>query len=188
MKTNEVFIEQLRKWNACEGAHKWARKFETFQEAWDKCERPDWMFWLMRKMINKGCTEEEIIFATCKCARLVLKYVPKGENRPRIAILTNEYWAKGNASIEEVIKATNSAYTFITTTKNISLAAYNAGAATTMIYRSITNTIDYVLAAAIAKETEAFAADTAADTFTAGYAVQKAMCRIIRNNIKINLK
>lgn len=43
-----------------------------------------------------------IVRAACACARPGLKFIPKGELRPRIAIETAERWVRGNATIEEV--------------------------------------------------------------------------------------
>jgi hypothetical protein len=39
---------RLIKANACEEAVEWAKKYSTAQEAWQACDRGDWMIWLCR--------------------------------------------------------------------------------------------------------------------------------------------
>jgi hypothetical protein len=40
----------------------------------------------------------------------VLKYVPKGEDRPRIAIETAEAWTRGETTLKQVESAAHDAY------------------------------------------------------------------------------
>ena len=40
------FIRLLKHAGACREAVEWAKPYATLQEAWDACERPDWMLWL----------------------------------------------------------------------------------------------------------------------------------------------
>jgi len=40
---------KLKKLGACIDAVEWVRQFKTLEEAWQKCERSDWMFWYYRK-------------------------------------------------------------------------------------------------------------------------------------------
>jgi hypothetical protein len=50
-----------------------------------------------------GPTESEsrkkLILAACGCARLALKHIKKGEDRPRLAIETTEAWARGENGV-----------------------------------------------------------------------------------------
>jgi hypothetical protein len=85
--------------DACKEAVIWARTQESPQQAWDACERGDWMLWLLGK---HNADRKTLVLAACRCARLALKYVPKGEERPLQAIETAEKWARGVATIEEV--------------------------------------------------------------------------------------
>ena len=49
-----------------------------------------------------GVLASLVVMAACKCARLALKHVQKGEDRPLKAIQTAEAWCKGKATIEQV--------------------------------------------------------------------------------------
>jgi len=58
MKTktkDRIWIAALIKLKACEEAITWAQagKFSTFAAAWKKCERADWMLWLLAKIDPK---------------------------------------------------------------------------------------------------------------------------------------
>lgn len=43
---------KLKKLGACAEAIAFAKGFETPQEAWDACERGDWMLWIIGRTIN----------------------------------------------------------------------------------------------------------------------------------------
>jgi len=62
------------------------------------------MLWLAWKLSGKPGSEgrKPLTLAACACARLALKRVPKGENRPRRVIVTAERWARGKATLDEV--------------------------------------------------------------------------------------
>ena len=106
LTTPEAFEILLRRLNACEDAVAWARG-KTFREAWLTCERGDWMFWLAARA---GVDLKTVVLAACACARLSLKYVKVGEDRPRIAIETAERWARGEATSDEGRAAAAAAY------------------------------------------------------------------------------
>jgi len=101
MKTQ---LKKLKKLHPCGEAVVFVGKFETLQEAWNKCERGDWMLWLLGKMSGgpRSKSRKEVVLIACQCARLSLKYVPKGEKRPLIAIETAEKWVKGEATLQQV--------------------------------------------------------------------------------------
>ncbi len=89
---------QLKKFDACTEGYEWA-KGKTLTEAWSTCERGDWMLWYAAKI---NIDRKLLVRAACACARLALRFVPEGEDRPRIAIETAEASAEGKASIEDV--------------------------------------------------------------------------------------
>jgi len=60
--------------------------------------------WLVKQNHRLG------VWCACACAREALKYVPKGEDRPRIAIETAEKWVRGKATKNQVEKASDAAY------------------------------------------------------------------------------
>ena len=79
------FVAKLKELEACQDAVDFVFKNKyTMKQAWDNCVRADWMLWLAYKM--EIGTKQERTHATCDCAATALKYVPKGEDRPRLAI------------------------------------------------------------------------------------------------------
>ena len=144
-RTPEGFMDLLRGLGACWEAKEWADG-KTLRESWNTCERGDWMLWLAARV---GADRKRLVLAACACARLSLKYVSPGEDRPRVAIETAEKWAHGEATIEEV-KAAAAAY---------------AAAADAAAYAA------YTAAADAAADAAAYAADAAG---TAAYAADAA--------------
>jgi hypothetical protein len=132
----------LKKHMACSEAIEWAEPYTTLAEAWEACQRGDWMLWLAAKA--KLCTRQQLVLAACECARLALRHVPAGEGRPLAAIETAEAWARGEAKLEQVRSAA-------------AAAAYAAYAA-------------YAAAAADAADAAAAAAADAAADADAAYA------------------
>ena len=74
---------------------------DSLEEAWQKCERGDWMLWLAGKLSGSPDSDsrKKVVLASCQCARLALKYVKAGELRPQKAIETAEAWARGDPDI-----------------------------------------------------------------------------------------
>ena len=101
---NPKVIAWLKSLHACGEAVDWATEQQGTAQAWRDCERGDWMLWLLGKLSGEsgGKKREKLVLACCKCARLSLKYVPKGEKRPLVAIQTAEKWVRGEATIKEV--------------------------------------------------------------------------------------
>ncbi len=101
--TAKKFEELLYELGACSSAVEWAHG-KTLHVFWKTCQRGDWLLWLAGKMADKKGwhTRKQIVLAACACAATALKYVPKGEERPKKAIQTARAWAKGKATIEEV--------------------------------------------------------------------------------------
>ena len=94
--------------NACSNAVEWARSQKSAAAAWKSCERGDWMLWLLGKLSGEpeSASRKKLVLAACSCARLSLKYVRKGEDRPRIAIETAERYARGEVlTMDDVRKA-----------------------------------------------------------------------------------
>lgn len=94
---NMHWIQKLIDMEACAEAVEWCKKFETFDGAWQACERGDWMLWLCAKLSGEpwGDGRKRLVLAACECARLSLKYVPEGELRPLRCIELFESWANG---------------------------------------------------------------------------------------------
>ena len=153
----------LEKLGACEEAVKWVDHKEL-AEAWSTCERADWMLWLAEKMEGEpGWPDrKQLILAACACAETALQFVPKCEDRPRLAIETARAWIRGEATIGEVrhsaIDAADSAI------GAAYAAAYAAYAAAYAAYAAADSAIDAAYAAAYAADAAdaaAYAADAA---------------------------
>ena len=80
--------ESLVNVGACSDAVKWVGN-KSAALAWRTCKRGDWMLWLVVRV----CEQRVAVLCACECARTALRYVPKGEDRPRLAIGAAERWA-----------------------------------------------------------------------------------------------
>jgi hypothetical protein len=92
---------------ACTEAVSWARTQPDYETAWAACERGDWLIWLADRLREDRRT---IVRAACACARLALRYVPAGDDRPLRAIEAAEGWCDGNVTLEIVVPAAAAAY------------------------------------------------------------------------------
>ena len=154
---------QLKKFDACTEGYEWA-KGKTLTEAWSTCERGDWMLWYAAKI---NIDRKLLVKAACACARLSLKFVPDGEQRPRIAIETAEAWAEGKASLNDVETASYATYAAAYT-----YAADAADAAANAAYAAAN--------AAYAAAYVAYAADAATDAADAAYAADATDATTLR--------
>jgi hypothetical protein len=93
---NKKYIRQLRKLGACQEAINWFSEQTTPTAAWKSCQRGDWLLWFVGKTSGKPGSESrrKLVICVCECARLSLKHIPVGEDRPRIAIETAERYAR----------------------------------------------------------------------------------------------
>ena len=165
---------------ACKGALEWVHynNYTTLPRAWRECPRADWLIWLAKKNIGKPGwpTREEVALAECDCAETALKYVPKGEDRPRIAIETRRAWAIGKVTEDECQEAAAGAYSaaedaYFASAKDAYFAAYSAAVAA---YASVSAATDV-------------ADDAAEAADDAGYSRKRAlrkMATIVRCRLK----
>lgn len=82
----------LKKLSACPDAVKWAKQFNTLEEAWLKCERSDWMLWFYKRCDpdKKICVQMAVEFAERVLPIFEAKY-PQ-DQRPRKAIDAVKEW------------------------------------------------------------------------------------------------
>jgi len=102
MKSTKDILTEL---GACPGAVKWAGR-KTHKRAWETCKQGDWLLWIAGSL---DIDRKLLVLAACACVRRALKYIPAGEDRPRIAIETAEAWTRGEATIEQVRTAADAA-------------------------------------------------------------------------------
>ena len=121
------WIHNLRSLEACREAVEWAKQHKSPQAAWDACERGDWMLWALGSLAgpSESDSRRKLVLTACKCARLSLKHVKAGDDRPRKAIETAEAWArkKKGVTLDDVRAAADAA------ADAACAAAYAAGAA-----------------------------------------------------------
>jgi len=152
--TIQNVIEFGKRNDACVSAMRWLITQTDAEQAWLTCDRPDWMIWYATR---RGVDHKTLVRIACDCARTALRFVPEGEDRPRLCIETTEAWIEGNATIDEVRKARNGA-------ADAAAAAYAAYAA----YADADADADAAAAAA------AYAADADADADAAAAAAADA--------------
>ena len=157
---NKDTLKFLRSIGACEDAQAWVKSHGgTFAQAWQDCERGDWMAWLLVKAQDQlGITRQQIIPALCDCAELSLKYFEEkypNDNRPRKAIETARQWAKGLASEKDLRAAAAAA--------DAAAAAAYAAADADAAYAADADAYAAAYAAAAAAAAAAYAAAYAAD-------------------------
>ena len=131
MKKQKSISDILTSMGACCEAVEWSRQFKSRQKAWDACERGDHLLWILGRTVTNGSQQHRaVVLAACKCARLSLKHVTKGETRPLAAIQTAEWWCRGKASIEDVRTAAYAAsYAAYVAADSAYAASYAANAA-----------------------------------------------------------
>ena len=112
MKIND-YILKIKNLGACEKVVLDAHNYQTSQELWDKCERGDWMLWLVGKLSGEPELEKrkKLVLTACKCARLALPYAGKNKDVVEKCIITTENWASniGRITITDVRAAADAA-------------------------------------------------------------------------------
>jgi len=169
MKTTKAILTEV---GACHEAVKWAGR-KTHKRAWETCKRGDWLLWIAGKF---DVDRKLLVLAACACAKTALKYVPNGEDRPRIAIETAEAWTRGKATIEQVRVAADAAY-----------AAYHAAAYAAYRAAAYAAYAAADAAAHAAYHAAAHAAYRAAADAAAHAAAHKDMARIVRKIIPFSV-
>lgn len=94
----------------------------TVAEAWSECRRADW---LLLAAVRLGVDHRPIVMAACACARMALRYVPAGDDRPRVGIETAEAWCRGAATLERVYAAIADAHAAHAFADTYDAAAYD---------------------------------------------------------------
>ncbi len=179
-------INYLEKLNACGKAVVWAEQFNSTQKAWGNCERGDRMLWLLGKQSGppESKSRKRLVLTVCKCARLALKHIPEGEERPLKAIQVAENYAKGikGVTLQDVRNAADAAAAAATYVDAATYATDAASyAAYTATHAAATNIAAYAATAAGAAYTAAYAA-TAAYTAGARTKTLKKCAEIVRKD------
>ena len=166
MKTlkNKITIENLQQLAPCESGYKFAQSKNSLIDAWNTCERGDWMLWFAQKL---GCPLQLLTLAKGKSAETVIDLMCDSRSRNAIKIAID--FGNGVATREELYAAACAAYDAAANAASADAAAEYA--AKTAFYAAS----DYEAGAAAfaaanaaaADYTDAYAADPAATDFDA---------------------
>jgi len=184
MKSTKDILTEL---GACAEAVKWAGR-KTPKKAWETCKRGDWLLWIADKL-NVG--RKLLVLAACACARTALKYVPAGEERPRLAIEAAERWADNPTEKNKVAAAAAWAAARAaawTAGDAGAAAAARAAAGAAAAARAAAGAAAAARAAAGAAAAARAAAWTAGDAGAAAWAAaHKDMAKIVRKIIPFSV-
>jgi len=99
------FQTALRKLGACAPARTWA-KGKDYATAWQECQNPDWLLWLLAETSNLSPRTNELL--ACRFAREVVHL----NTDPRVlaCLETRARWARGEASDSERASARAAAW------------------------------------------------------------------------------
>lgn len=99
----------LKSWGPCNDGLVWGLKQKSLAEVFDKCQRSDWLSWLLKQ--TKKVTKEQWVEIAILCAERTLgrfeKQYPKDKS-PRKAIEAAKAWLKNPT--EKNRKAADAAY------------------------------------------------------------------------------
>jgi hypothetical protein len=70
--------EALADLGVCSTAFEWARRQSSARAAWPACERPDWMFWILRRLAQTDTDREQIVLCVCAFVRVFAALHPGG--------------------------------------------------------------------------------------------------------------
>ena len=126
-------LEKLQQLAACEEGQQYAANFSDPQEAWNSCDRGDWMLWLVGALSGQPESEErkKLVMTACECVRLAVLPIQNREHENVIlkCLETTEKWSKNAATIDEVKQARTNAYAANAYAADAYAAAYAAYAA-----------------------------------------------------------
>jgi hypothetical protein len=143
--------DKLSKVGACSDARQWVRTQKSAEEAWQNCERGDWMLWLAEKL---SVDDRKLTMAKYHCAAQVLHLMK--DQRSLDAMAASLQYANGEISREQLNDAAYAAadaYAY-------AAAAYAYAAAAYAAYAAAADAYAYAAAAA-ADAAYAYAADAA---------------------------
>ena len=101
----QMGMETLKDLCACENGYKFAKEKGLILDAWNTCQRGDWMLWFANKL---GCPLQLFTLAKGKCAETVIHLMKdqRSINAVKVAIA----FGNGNATCEELNVVVGAAY------------------------------------------------------------------------------
>jgi len=116
-------MELLNKLNACQDAKLWAAG-KTLSQAWQECQRADWMLWLLgRSQIDKKTIATIAVEFAEQCSVNAKEYPAVAE-----CITTVKKYLSGQATQEELAAAESSAWSSVLAAESAAELAARAAA------------------------------------------------------------
>lgn len=161
-------MRALRLLSACDEGIKRVRKFSTMQEWWERGERADDMAWLLRRTL--GPTRDVLLLLAdiAATAMPVWRRTEPKDRRPQKCIATLRLYARGKATIAEVLDASSAA-------EDSSFAAHAAAA-----YAAAQGAASAAYAAAYSAAEGSASASYAATYVAADAGAHRRLCALIR--------
>jgi hypothetical protein len=106
MNTLQTKLKELDACDGPDGAIEWAKDYDTLQQAWDNCQRGDWMLWLINKM--EWSNAKDLRLMTVAFARQV-QHLMK-DQRSINALDVAEKYANEEATVDELRAARDAAW------------------------------------------------------------------------------
>ena len=102
----------LTKLHACREGALFASRYPSIREAWDACERPDWLLWFAGRRLTGEGNSRTFVRIAIDVARLALplfeRHVPK-DMRVRDCIEVTQLWLDGKATAVDARAAADAA-------------------------------------------------------------------------------
>ncbi len=103
------WTDALVRLNACHDAVEWCRTQPSLEVAWAKCERADWMLWLVGLLSGEpwGEGRKRLVLCATDCAETAIRYVTDEwlEGIALSCLQTARAWSHGEATREDVMEA-----------------------------------------------------------------------------------
>ncbi|MCF8218756.1 MAG: hypothetical protein K9J21_07215 [Bacteroidales bacterium] len=100
MKTQEM-IKMLKKFDSCKEAIEFTKNYESFEAAWNACQRGDWMLWIAQRL---KVDHRKLTLAKALCAETVIHLMR--DERSRKAVEVAKKYGNYKASQKDLTDAT----------------------------------------------------------------------------------
>ena len=106
--------DSIIKLNACSEAVKWCLTQPSLDVAWDRCQRGDWMIWILGRLNTSAPWSDErkpLVRVSVECSEQSLQYANSDTINATLWCLDSiRRWCGGEADRDEVDAAANAAY------------------------------------------------------------------------------
>ena len=96
---------EIEKYRPCQEAVDFRKQFKTFKEAWENCDRGDWMLWIASKL---NVNQRKLTLANGYCAKTVIHLMK--DERSKYAVKVAIGYGRHKFSKDELVAAYNTAY------------------------------------------------------------------------------